>query len=63
LHFDELIKSEGLGILWQVDQYGLGQALQVILNTVLHDVVDVDDQLFELGKSLMDMVQVAIDVH
>jgi len=63
LHFDEVVEGEGLGVLWQVDKNGLGEGLQVVFNSVLHDVVDVDDQLLELGKSLMDMVQVSINVH
>lgn len=63
LHLDELIKSEGLSVLWQVDEDCLGETLKVVLDSVLHDVVDVDDQLLELGESLMDVVEVAIDVH
>jgi hypothetical protein len=49
LHFDELVKSEGLGILWKVDENSLRETLEVILNTVLHDVIDVDDELIKLG--------------
>jgi hypothetical protein len=63
LHFDEVVEGKGLGVLWQVDKNGLGEGLQVVFNSVLHDVVDVDDQLLELGKSLMDVVQVSINVH
>jgi hypothetical protein len=63
LHFDEVVQGEGLGVLGQVDEHGLGEGLQVVLNSVFHDVVDVDDQLLELGESLVDVVQVAIDVH
>ena len=63
LHFDELVKSEGLSILWEVDKNGLGKTLEVVLNSVLHDIVDVDDELLELGKTLMNVVEVAIDVH
>jgi hypothetical protein len=63
LHFNEFVKSEGLGILRQVHEHCLGQALQVVLDSVLHDVVDVDDQLLELGQALVDMMEIAIDVH
>jgi hypothetical protein len=49
--------------LWKVDEDGLGQALEVVLNSVLHDVVDVDDQLLELVQSLMNVGQVSINVH
>jgi len=63
LHFDEVVEGEGLGVLWQVDEHSLGEGLQVVLNSVLHDVIDVDDQLLELGKSLVDVVQVSINVH
>jgi hypothetical protein len=63
LHLDEVIKSEGSGILRKVDQDSLGEGLEVVLNTVLHDVIDVDDQLLKLGKSLMNVVEITIDVH
>jgi hypothetical protein len=63
LHLDEFVKSVGLGILGQVDEHGLGERLEVVLNTVLHDVVDVDDQLLELGEALVDVGQVAVNVH
>ena len=63
LHLDELIKSEGLGILWKVDEDSLRKTLEVVLNTVLHDVVDVDDELLKLGESLMNVMKVAINVH
>jgi hypothetical protein len=63
LHLNELFKSVGLSILRKVDKDGLGQALEVVLNSVLHDVVDVDDQLLELVQSLMNVGQVSINVH
>jgi hypothetical protein len=63
LHLDELLESEGLRILGQVDKHGLGERLEVVLDTVLHDVVDVDDQLLELVQSLMNVGQVSINVH
>jgi hypothetical protein len=63
LHLDEVIKSEGSGILRKVDQNSLGEGLEVVLNTVLHDVVNVDDQLLKLSKALMNVVEVTINVH
>lgn len=63
LHLNELIEGESTGVLGQVNKNGLGESLQVVLNTVLHDVVDVNNELLELGESLMHVVQVAIDVH
>jgi len=63
LHLDELVKSEGLSILRKVDKDSLGQALEVVLNSVLHDIIDVDDQLLKLSETLMDVVQVTVDVH
>jgi hypothetical protein len=63
LHLDELIKSESLGILRKVNQDCLREGLKVVLNTILHDVVNVDDQLLKLSKALMNMVKIAIDVH
>lgn len=63
LHLDKFIKSEGLGILWEVDKNGLGETLEVVLNSVLHDIVDVDNELLELGKTLMNVMEIAINVH
>ena len=63
LHLDELIKSEGLGILWKVDKDSLGKRLEVVLNSVFHDVVDVDDQLLEFGQTGVDVSKVSINVH
>ena len=45
LHLDEFIESVGLIIDWQINKNSLGQRLEVVLDAVLHDVVDVDDQL------------------
>jgi hypothetical protein len=63
LHLDELIKSEGLGILGKVDQDSLGERFEVVLNTVLHDIIDVNNQLFKLGEALMNVIEITIDVH
>jgi hypothetical protein len=63
LHLDELVKSEGLGILWKVDQNGFGKALEVVLDSVLHDIIDVNDKLLKLSKTLMNMVEISINVH
>jgi hypothetical protein len=63
LHLDEFVKSVGLSVLGQVDKDGLGEGLEVVLNSVFHDVIDVDDELFELGQALVDVVKVAVNVH
>jgi hypothetical protein len=63
LHLDELIESEGLGILWEVDENSLRKTLEVVLNTVLHDIVDVDDELLKLGEALMNVMKISINVH
>ena len=63
LHFNKFIESVGLGFLWKVNKNGLGKCLQVVLDTVLHNVVDVYDQLFEFSKTLVHVVQVTINVH
>ena len=63
MHLDELVKSEGLGILWKVDQNGFGKALEVVLDSVLHDIIDVNDKLLKLSKTLMNMVEISINVH
>lgn len=63
LHLNELIKSVSLGILWQVDQDSLGEGLEVVLNSVLHNVIDVDNKLLKFGEALMNMSQVTINVH
>ena len=63
LHLYKVVKSEGLCILRKVDKDCLGEGLKVVLNSVLHDVVDVDYKLFKLCKTLMDVMEVAINVH
>ena len=63
LHLDEFIKSVGGRLLGQVHENCLGERLEVVLNTVLHDVIDIDDELLKLGKTCMYVGQVAIDVH
>ena len=63
MHLDELVKSEGLGILWKVDQNGFGKTLEVVLDSVLHDIIDVNDELLKLSKTLMNMVEISVNVH
>ena len=63
LHLDECIKSVSLGILGQVNEHSLGEGLEVVLNTVFHDVIDIDNELLKLGKTLVNVVKVTIDVH
>jgi hypothetical protein len=63
LHSNEVIKGESLGILRKVDENGLRQRLEIVLDTVLHDVVDINNQLLKLGKTDMHVVEIAIDVH
>ena len=63
LHLDELIESVGLGVLGQIDQHGLGERLKVVLNSVLHYVVDVDNQLLKFGETLVHVIQVPVNVH
>jgi hypothetical protein len=63
LHLDKLVKSECLSILWEIDQNSLGKTLKVVLDSVLHDIIDVNDKLFKLSKSLMDMEEISVNVH
>ena len=63
LHLDEVIKSVGLSVLWEVDEHSLGETLQIVLNSVLHDIINVNDKLLKLGKTAVNMAQVAINVH
>lgn len=63
LHLNELVEGVGAGLLGQVDEHCFGQGLQVVLNSILHNVVDVDNKLFELGKTRVHMCQVTVDVH
>ena len=48
LHLNELIESVGGGVGGQVDKDSLGEGLEVVLNSVLHDVIDVNDELLKL---------------
>ena len=63
LHLNEGVQSVSLRLSWQVNEDGLGERFEVVLDTVLHDVVDVDNELLELGKTLVHVLKVAIDVH
>lgn len=63
MHLDELINSVGLSILWPVHKDGLEDGLDVVLNTVHNYVVDVANELVELGEALANMNKVPIDVH
>jgi len=45
LHLNEFVKSEGLSVLWKVDKNSLRKTLEVVLDSVFHDIIDVDDQL------------------
>jgi hypothetical protein len=49
--------------LWKVDQHGFGKTLKVVLDSVLHDIIDVNDKLFKLSKTLMNMVEISVNVH
>ena len=63
LHLYEFVESVSLGFLWQIDEHCLGKSLKVVFNTVLHNVVDVDDELLEFGQTLMHVIQIAVDIH
>jgi hypothetical protein len=52
-----------LSILWEIDQNSLGKTLKVVLDSILHDIIDVNDKLFKLSKSLMDMEEISVNVH
>ena len=63
LHLHKLVKGISSCVGRQVDQDGLGKRLEVVFDTVLHDVIDVDDELLKLAEALVHVLQVAIDVH
>jgi len=63
LHLYKLVKSVSLSILRQVNQDSLGEGFKVVLDSVFHNIIDVNDELFEFGKTLVHMGQVAINVH
>ena len=63
LHLDELLERESRALLGEVDKHGLGQGFEVVLDTVLHNIVNVDNELVEFGKALVDVMEEAIDVH
>jgi hypothetical protein len=52
-----------LGVIGEIDQKDFGDLFQVVLDTVLDDVIDRDDQLVELVQTLVDVLQVGVDVH
>ena len=63
MHVDEFIERESRTILGEVNKDGLGQSLQVVLNSVLHNIVNVDNELVKLGETLVDVVEESINVH
>jgi len=63
LHFNKGVKAVGLAVLRQVHKYSLGQSFEVVLNSVLHNIINVNDKLLELCQTLVNMMKVAIDVH
>jgi len=63
LHLDELIKRESGAVLRKVNKHCLGESLKVVLNAVLHDVVNVDNKLVELVETLVNVVKEAFNVH
>jgi hypothetical protein len=63
LTLDELLKGHGLGVVGEVDKEDLGDLLEVVLDTVLDDVVDRDDELVEFVETLVNVLEVGVDVH
>lgn len=46
-----------------MDEHNLRDSLQVIFDSVLDNIIDVDDELFEFLESLVHVGQIALDVH
>ena len=63
LHVDELGQGEGRASSGQVNQDSLRKGLKIVLDTVLHDIVDVNDQLVQLGKTLVNMLEETFNIH
>jgi hypothetical protein len=63
LSLDELFQRHWLGVIGKVDKKDLGDLLEVVLNTVLDDVIDGDDQLVEFVKALMNVFKITVNVH
>jgi hypothetical protein len=52
-----------LGVVGEIVKKDLGDLLEVVLDTVLDDVVDRDDELVELVETLVNVLEVGVDVH
>jgi len=62
LHLHKFLDGERLCI-WQVNKQCLGDDLEVLLNTVLNDVIDIFYRLLQLAKNRVDMGLISINIH
>lgn len=47
----------------QRNQRDLADAFKVILNSILNDIIHIDDKLLKFVESLMNMVEIRVNVH
>jgi hypothetical protein len=63
LTLDKLLKRHKLNIIKKIDKKDLGDLLEVILDTILNNIVNRDDELVEFVKTLMNMLKIRVNVH
>jgi hypothetical protein len=63
LHFDEFVQGKRLTVRGKVNEFNLGDGLEVVFNTIFDDIVDGNDELLEFAETFVDVLEVSIDVH
>lgn len=63
LKLDELVLTVCPIVLGHLYKDHLADGLEVVLDTVLDDVVDTDDQLLQLAKTVVHVLEVSVNVH
>jgi len=46
-----------------MDKDNFGNSFKIIFNSILNDIIDIDNQLFQFLKALMNIVKIAFNIH
>ena len=46
-----------------MDKHNFGNSLKIIFNSILNNIIDIDNQLLKFLKALMHVVKIAFNVH
>lgn len=59
----EGVEAHSPAVLRQLDQDHLKNELEIVLDPVIYDIVDCDDQLFQLVEAELHLLEESVDVH